>query len=185
MNQVTVCANPNPLKGEVSFEQRQKMIEQEMEAEKKRKKIEKQSPYTRWTQFNNDATSEMIALTKKNPPAMALLLFLVDQMDQYNAVVCSMQVLTEALGYSRRTLSNSVKFLKDNGFIAVFKSGTSNVYTINDKVWWKSWGNNLKYSKFPANVVLAHSEQMDGEDYKVDAEKVRMIKEIKKKKERN
>ena len=180
MNYTTVCENPNPLKGEISFEERAKQLEAKQKAEQEQKKREKHSPFTRWTQFNNEATREMIALTKKNPPAMALLLFLVDQMDNYNAVVCSMQVLTEALGYSRKTLSLSVKFLKSNGFIAVFKSGTSNVYTINDKVWWKSWGSNQKYSKFPANVVLAQSEQLGGEEYKVDAEKIKMIKEIKK-----
>lgn len=181
MNYTTVCENPNRLNGEISFEERAKQIETQEKAEKEQAKREKHSPFIRWTQFNNEATKEMIALAKKNPAAMALLLFLVDQMDNYNAVVCSMRVLSEALGYSRKTISSGVRFLKENGFVAVYKSGTSNVYTINDKVWWKSWGSNQKYSKFPANVVLAKSEQMGEKNYKLDIEKVKMVKEIKKK----
>ena len=49
--------------------------------------------------------------------------------------------------------------MKEKGYIAVFKSGTSNVYAVNDKVAWNSWGTNYAYSKFPANIILSISEQ--------------------------
>ena len=89
----------------------------------------------------------------------AILLFLVDQMDNYNAVMCSYQVIQEVLGISRATASAAVRVLRENGFIAVLKSGTSNVYAINDTVYWKSWGNKKQYSKFPANIILSIAEQ--------------------------
>jgi hypothetical protein len=73
--------------------------------------------------------------------------------------MCSYQVLQELLKISKDKVRRSIKVLKDNGFIAILKSGSSNVYAINDNIYWKSWGNNKKYSKFPANVVLSLSEQ--------------------------
>ena len=58
--------------------------------------------------------------------------------------------------------------------MAILKSGNANVYTINDKVYWKSWGNNRQYSKFPANVVLAMSEQ--DEDHQISFDKLKSDK---------
>ena len=101
----------------------------------------------------------MMWLQINHPKASAILSFLVNEMDNYNAVMCSYQVLQEVLKVSKDTIRKCIKVLKENGYIAILKSGTSNVYTVNDSIYWKSWGNNLKYSKFPANVVLALSEQ--------------------------
>ena len=42
-------------------------------------------------------------------------------------------------------------------------------------------GQQSEVHKFPANVILAQLEQLNGEEYKVDAEKIKMIKKIKKK----
>ncbi len=182
MRDKIVCADPNPLNpNEISFEEREKQLEKIEQAEQEERKKAKHSPFSNWTQFNNDATREMVALAKKNGVAMALLFFLVDQMDGRNAVVCSMTVLCEALGYSRRTIANCVKLLKDTGFIAVLKSGNTNVYTINDKVWWKSWGTNYKYSKFPANVVLSLTEQSNEPQKRIKTENIKIVKEIIKK----
>ena len=104
-------------------------------------------------------------LAIKAPRAHAILYFLVDQMDEYNAVMCSYKVLQEVLDTSKATIQRNIQILKKKGYIAVLKSGTSNVYAINDSVYWKSWGNKKQYSKFPANVVLAMSEQED--DYQI------------------
>lgn len=143
----------------VSFEERALQLAKQEKAEADARKREKNSPFTRWTQFNLEHTKELMWLAIKYPKAHAILYFLVDQMDEYNAVMCSSKVLEEVLGIGRTTISKNIAILRENGFIAVLKSGTSNVYTINDKVYWKSWGNKKQYSKFPANVVLSMSEQ--------------------------
>ena len=143
----------------VSFDERALQLEKQAKAEAEARKREKNSPFTRWTLFYLEHTKQLMWLAIKHPKAHAILYFLVDQMDEYNAVMCSSKVLEEVLGISRQTISKNITLLKDNGFIAVLKSGTSNVYTINDKVYWKSWGNKHQYSKFPANVVLSMSEQ--------------------------
>ena len=143
----------------MTFSERQQQLEQLKQQEEELLKAARKSPFSRWTQFNNEHTQELMWLAMKHPKAHAILYFLVDQMDEYNAVMCSYKVLQEVLGIGRTTASNAIKVLKDNGFIAVLKSGTSNVYAINDSVYWKSWGNKKQYSKFPANIVLTLSEQ--------------------------
>lgn len=159
MNSVTVCANPDHSKGQISFEEREQQLKEQERLDAQMRKLDKNSPYKKWTQYNLEHTEKMLNLLKVNPVAARLLFFLVDQMDNVNAVMCSYTVLEEALDISRPTITRAIRTLKDLGFIAIYKSGTSNVYTVNDNVFWKSWGNKKRYSKFPANVILAESEQ--------------------------
>lgn len=160
MPEIVVSHQRNPLNPNVmTFEERERDLKAQEEARKRAEKREKNSPFSRWSQFNLEHTRELMWLAVKHPKAHAILYFLVDQMDEHNAVMCSYQVLQEVLEISKPTITRSIKVLRDNGFLAILKSGTSNVYAINDAVYWKSWGNKKKYSKFPANVVLAMSEQ--------------------------
>ena len=147
--------NPNSL----TFEERKKDLSEQEKAEEKARKRARNSPFSRWSQFNLEHTKELMWLALKAPKAHAILYFLVDQMDEYNAVMCSYQVLQEVLDVSYATVARNLKLLRDKGFITILKSGNSNVYAINDSVYWKSWGDKKQYSKFPANVILALSEQ--------------------------
>lgn len=158
----------------ISFDERTLQLQAQERKEAIINKQEKNSPFSRWTQFNNEHTKELMLLAIKYPKAHAILYFLVDQMDNYNACICSTSVMQDILGVSRQTISKNIKILKDLGFLAVFKSGNANVYTINDKVYWKSWGNNRQYSKFPANVVLALSEQ--DEQYQISLKDIKSEK---------
>ncbi len=97
-------------------------------------------------------------------------------MDNYNAVMCSYQVIQEVLEIGRTTASTAIKVLKDNGFIAVLKSGSSNIYAVNDSIYWKSWGSNIRYSKFPANIILTATEQDESYKKKIGFEKIKEIK---------
>lgn len=178
MTKIKVVEKTKLKENNISFKERAMQIEAEKKAEAQEIKQEKKSPFSRWTQFNNEHTKELMMLAIKYPKAHAILYFLVDQMDNYNACICSTTVMQEVLGVSRQTISKNIKTLKELGFLAVLKSGNANVYTINDKVYWKSWGNNRQYSKFPANVVLALSEQ--DEQYQISfndlkSEKVKKI----------
>lgn len=93
-------------------------------------------------------------------------------MDKYNAVVCSYKVLQEALGISSATITRAVKYLKDNGFISVYKTGTSNVYIANPNLVWNSW-NNVKYCEFPANIILSAAEQEKVFDKRIQTVKLK------------
>lgn len=165
MPTLTVAAEKNVLNPHsMSFSERAVDLERQRKLEEEQARREKNSYFSRWSQFNLEHTKELMWLALKHPKAHAILYFLVDQMDNYNAVVCSYKVLQEVLDIGQATVARNIKILKDNGFISIFKSGTSNVYTINDNIYWKSWGNKRRYSKFPANVVLSLDEQ--DEQYK-------------------
>jgi DNA-binding transcriptional ArsR family regulator len=160
MAEIRVSKTRNPLDfNSFSFDERLTQLADIENKEEKQRHDGRKSPFSRWTQYNNEHTRELMWLTLKHPKAHAILLFLVDQMDKYNAVICSYAVLQEVLSISKSTVHRNIRVLADNGFLTVLKSGTSNVYAINDSVYWKSWKNNRKYSKFPANVVLSLSEQ--------------------------
>lgn len=165
MGELNVNANPNNVLNshEVSFEERQRQLDEEETQEQEKIKREKQSPYTDFYQVNRENSIALRGLLKESPTALQILFFLFDHMDKYNAVVCSYKVLQEALGISSATVTRAVRQLKDKGFIYVYKTGTANVYVTNPKLVWNSWGTNLKYCEFPVNIVLSKSEQTNSE----------------------
>lgn len=154
----TVVAEPKR-PNEVSFEQRARDLAEQEREEQKALANSRKSPFSRFYQVNKDNSEYLRSCLDENPKALKLLLFIFDHMDKYNAVICSYQVFQEALGMSSRTVSRCVKYLKDNGFLYVYKSGTSNVYVANNNLVWNSWGNNVEYCEFPANIILSASEQ--------------------------
>lgn len=156
---MNVAEKMDPTTDTVSFEERQRQIENEKKQEEEQRKREKQSPFRSFVQLNKEAYKAEDWLMAKSPIAYRIFKFLINNMDEYNAVVCSYQVLQETFGVSQVTVARSVKLLKEKGYVYVFKSGTSNVYAMNDKIVWSSWGTNYKHSKFPANIILSISEQ--------------------------
>ena len=131
------------------------------EAKKKKKKEVRKSPYDDFIQLNNNKIGSLIDLVDKNPQAMKVLLFIIQNMDGYNALVCSYAVLEERFGISHATVWRHIKYLKEHGYIYAQKTGSSNVYILSPKLAWKSWGANIKYCKFPANVILSYNEQKE------------------------
>lgn len=143
----------------MTFEERQNQINEEKKLEDEQRERSKKSPYKNFVQLNKEYYKAEDWLMSQSPIAYRIFKFLMNNMDEYNAVICSQTVLQETFEVSRATVARAVKLLKEKGYIAVFKSGTSNVYAVNDKVAWNSWGTNYAYSKFPANVILSISEQ--------------------------
>lgn len=129
------------------------------EAKKKKKKDAHKSPYDDFIQLNNKTIDSLIDLAGKNPQAMRVLLFIMQNMDGYNKLVCSYTVLQERFGISHATVWRHIKYLKEHGYIYAKKTGSANVYILSPKLAWKSWGDNVKYCKFPANVILSYNEQ--------------------------
>lgn len=136
------------------------------EAKKKKKKEAHKSPYNDFIQLNNNKIGSLIDLVDKNPQAMKVLLFVMQNMDGYNALVCSYAVLEERFGISHATVWRHVKYLKEHGYIYAQKTGSSNIYILSPELGWKSYGSNLKYCKFPANVILSYNEQKEKDSRK-------------------
>lgn len=154
----TVVADPKNL-NEVSFEQRENDLKEQKRKEEEQLTRTRKSPFSRFYQINKDNSEYLRSCLKENPKALELLFFIFDHMDKYNAVICSYKVLQEALSMGQATVARSIKYLKDNGFLYVYKTGTSNVYVANKELVWNSWGTNTKYCEFPANILLSKTEQ--------------------------
>ena len=121
----------------------------------------RKSPFKKWTQQNNDTEAQKARywLMKKSTIAYCIMDFLASKMDNYNAVICSYKVLQEVFGYSRTTVSDAIKLLKEHNYIKVVRTGGANVYTINKTLYWNSWGSNYAYAEFGAKVIISSSEQ--------------------------
>lgn len=157
MSSISVSADPNILnENDLSFSDRKKELDEKKDEENKRKH---KSPFSRFYQINKEHADDLQALLDKNPKAFKILLFLLDHMDRYNALVCSYTVIQEALGISQATVARAIKLLKDTNFVYVYKTGTSNVYVVNNDLAWNSWGENTQYCEFPANVMISITEQ--------------------------
>ncbi|ECD9411948.1 plasmid replication initiation protein [Salmonella enterica subsp. enterica] len=99
-------------------------------------------------------------LIRKNPLATEILMFFIEKMGRTtNAVVCSYKTLTELTGYSRTSVANAIKALKDDNWIDTVKIGNATAYCVNERVAWQAKKNQRKYALFSATVVASESEQ--------------------------
>ena len=90
-------------------------------------------------------------LIRKNPLAAEILMFLVEKMGRTtNAVVCSYKTLCELTGYSRTSVANAIKILKEDNWIESVKIGSATAYCVNERVAWQAAKNQRKYAIFSA-----------------------------------
>lgn len=100
-------------------------------------------------------------LIKRSGPAAQLLVLLVQNMNDTNAVVMSQRTLAELMGCSARSIRDYVKILSEERWINILKIGTSNVYHINRECFWQQGRNKKHYAQLTASVVLTESEQQE------------------------
>lgn len=136
-------------------------IEAAQQQEQEKQKQQRKSPFKKFCQVNTDKAAIQVTdwLIKTSPLAYRILQFLVQNMDHYNAIVCSYKVLQDYFSISQVSVARAIKLLKDNKFIFVIKSGTSNIYLINKTLYWNSWGTNYANAKFGVNIIISISEQ--------------------------
>jgi len=101
---------------------------------------------------------DMRELSRRSPVAHQILWLLAERMNRTNAVVMSQKTMGQILGYSRATLSRAIALLKEENWIQVVLSGTSNAYVLNSKVLWRDHGGK-RYASFFAEVVVSEDEQ--------------------------
>lgn len=101
---------------------------------------------------------DMRELARRSPVAHQILWLLAERMNRTNAVVMSQKTMGQILGYSRATLSRAIALLRDENWIQVVLSGTSNAYVMNSKVFWRDHGGK-RYTSFFAEVIASEDEQ--------------------------
>lgn len=130
-----------------------------MERQKAKERKEQRSRENRdFVQLYRGHIDDITRLARENVTAFQILMFLIKNMDTSNALCISNNSLQTILELSKATICRGIKYLKDNGWICVLKSGTSNVYVINPEVVWTAYGDQKSYCKFSADVILTSSE---------------------------
>lgn len=120
---------------------------------------EHHSPYGNFYQVNRKYFKMFEDLIRNNPPAALLFQFFLSEMDGLNTVICTSKVLCECLEYSPATISRSLKYLKENGYIDVQKIGTTCIYVVNPELCWSSWSKNLPYCPYASSIVITPSKK--------------------------
>jgi hypothetical protein len=111
-------------------------------------------------QISREYLKSWRALIRKNSLSAEILMLLIEKMGRTtNAVVCSYKTLTELTGYSRTSIANSLKILRDDNWIETIKIGNATAYCVNERVAWQASRNQRNYAMFSAIIVASESEQ--------------------------
>jgi len=84
--------------------------------------------------FSFDKLGGIEKLIEDKPTAARIFLFLSKYSNDDNVVVASSSVLEIALKKTRPYLGKCIKYLKDNGYLAVINSGQTSVYILNSDI---------------------------------------------------
>ncbi|WP_325097226.1 replication/maintenance protein RepL [Burkholderia contaminans] len=118
--------------------------------------------------------NEMHGLRKiaiQDGKALSIFMLLTEHMDHENSIIVSRETISEILEISIPTVDRKLKFLKDNNFITVLKSGTANIYTVNANIAWTTYANKREYAKFKTNILISRTEQ----EYKLKSSKAKQL----------
>lgn len=155
---------------------KERKIELEKEQQKEIEKQEKDKKNTNFIMMYREHMPEIRWLINKSGKAANILNFILEHMDYNNALMCSYQVFMDYFEISHSTVVRAIKLLKENGFIDVLKSGTSNVYIVNQEIAWTSWDNQKKYCKFNGNILISAKENKDYE-YRKQFDRLKTLRE--------
>ena len=123
--------------------------------------LDRNPPFVQETKAHMAAKRELM---RKNSRAAMVLSYLVQEMDETNAICVSYKVLEEVLGLSRQVLLRAIKVLAEDRWLRIVKVGSLNSYHVNSNPHWSGSFGDRQYAKFTATVVASSSEQASEED---------------------
>lgn len=105
----------------------------------------------------------------KRPAASAVLHYLAANVGYHNAVVIPQKTIAKALGVTDRTIRRAVDDLAGGNWLQVVRIGAGRecAYVLNDRVVWADKRDNLRLSRFSAEIIADADDQPDRE--KLDA----------------
>ena len=116
------------------------------------------SPFQSWIQLNTDNIKNLILLNSLNPLATNVLYFLMENVNNYNAVIISQKSLGLIFNKSIQSINYAIKILREHNFINIQKDGRGNIYFVNSNLIWKSYGTNHKFAEFNAKIIFSEEE---------------------------
>lgn len=158
------------------FKKLERLLELDVTEEQEKAEQQKMEKNHNFIQLYKDHMPELRWLMINHSFANNLLFFILEHMDNRNALVCSYTVFEDYFGKSRSTLYRAIKTLVDNGFIDVLKMGTSNVYIVNENLAWTDKNTSKKYAKYDGKILVSKKENKDY-DYRNQFDRLKTLRE--------
>lgn len=143
------------------FKRLQRLLEIEDEKEQEEKEREEEEKNTNFIQLYREHMAEVRWLMANHQFASSLLFFILEHMDNRNALACSYAVFEDYFGKSKMTIYRGIKTLQENGFLDVLKMGTSNVYVVNHELAWTDKNPYKKFAKYDGKILVSKKENKD------------------------
>jgi len=116
-------------------------------------------------QLSEGEMARLRMLTRLNPIAAQIFLFLMEHMNHNNAVACSQTLLARITQRSRTTVHRAIVILKEYNFVDVKRIGGTQVFHLNAEIMWRSYENKVKYAELIAPILLDMEENPEMEKY--------------------
>lgn len=139
----------------------QKLMEIEESNSEKELAHQEQKKNHNFIQLYRDNMPELRWLMSNHNFASSLLFFILEHMDNRNALACSYSVFEDYFNKSRSTVYRGIKLLEENGFLNVLKMGTSNVYVVNENLAWSDSNDKKKFAKYDGKILVSKKENKD------------------------
>jgi hypothetical protein len=121
---------------------------------------------TNFAQFYDDQLDLIILMTKENPTALTVFLWIIKFMDDRNALVASQQSIADALKLHKNTVYLAVKYLKEKKALIVLRSSNTNIFAINAQIVWRDSVDAKRFAHFDAKVYISAFEQQENKGQK-------------------
>ncbi|MEH6943047.1 replication/maintenance protein RepL [Bacillus sp. JJ722] len=123
-----------------------------------------------------DNMPELRWLMSNHNLASSLLFFILEHMDNKNALACSYSVFEDYFGKHKTTIYRKLKILEKNGFIDILKMGTSNVYIVNEDLAWTVSNDQKKFAKYDGKILVSKKGNKDYE-YRSQFDRFKALRE--------
>lgn len=100
-------------------------------------------------------------VSERSATAISILMFFLENMDDYNTIMVSQKVIANTLNKSRQTITNGVKILEEEKALGVGKVGQANVYIVNPKIAWQKSYKQRNTVNLKGNILLGKEENKE------------------------
>jgi len=158
------------------FKRLQRLLDLDKTDERTQEEKEQLEKNSNFIQLYRDNMPEVRWLMANHHFASSLLFFILEHMDNRNTLACSYAVFEDYFEKSRTTIYRGIKNLEENGFLDVFKMGTSNVYVVNQDLAWSDKNTYKKYTKYDGKILVSKKENKDYQ-YRNRFERLKALRE--------
>lgn len=117
-----------------------------------------------FVQLYDDNLDLIMLMTRENPTALSVFLWIVKYMDNRNALVASQQAMAENLGLHKNTVYLAIKYLKEKSALTVLRSSNTHIFALNAQIVWRDTAISKRFAHFDAKVYVSESEQQEEEN---------------------